>query len=110
MFNRLESSALEIDGVSFIASNSFSSSVGTLWNTIGSSLDRFGSLWNAFFIACSPNDNPKIFFLIELRRFQSIFTALVNDILNANRQHSFPIRTHFRFFVLSLHKISSGSG
>lgn len=103
MFNRLESSALEIDGVSFIASNSFSSSVGTLWIIIG-------SLWNAFFIACSPNDNPKIFFLIELRRFQSIFTALVNDILNANRQHSFPIRTHFRFFVLSLHKISSGSG
>ena len=41
IFNRLESSALEIDGVSFIASNSFSSSVGTLWNAFGSSLERF---------------------------------------------------------------------
>ena len=41
IFNRLESSALEIEGVSFITSNSFSSSAGTLWNTFGSSLERF---------------------------------------------------------------------
>ena len=51
-----------------------------LWITLERFWIRVGPLWIILSLPDSPNNNPKVFFLIKLRRLQSIFTTFINNI------------------------------